>query len=84
MARLTPQQARENALNGAIGRATGELGLHTGVQIAEYIGMTPSNFNAYKRKNYQSMDFDKICRMARMLKLTGREWCASAGIPYKE
>ncbi len=84
MARATPQQARENALNGAVGRAAGEMGLRTAVQIADYIGMTPPNFREYKRKNYQNMDFDKICRMARKLKLTGREWCAAAGIPYEE
>ncbi len=84
MARVTPQQARENALVGAVGRSAAVLGLNTATQIAEYTGMSLTVFCKYRKKNYQSMNFDKICRMARMLKFTGREWCAAAGIPYEE
>lgn len=84
MARTTPQQQREKALVGAIGRSLAEKGLHSDVDVAAYLGMLPQSYGNYRRKNFQTPGFLTFCKIARKLGLTGREVCAAVGVPYED
>lgn len=80
----TEMQKRERVLREAIKKHAKEKHFKNCDQISEYIGIGLSSFYKYQQKNYQNMNFDLACRMARKLGVTGKEWCAAAGIPYEE
>lgn len=82
--RLTEQQRRERALAGAIARAAAEEGLELDKDIAKVIGMTDKTYSYYKKKKFQNANLEQFGRLARNLRLTGREVCAAIGIPYEE
>lgn len=84
MARLTPQQRREKALAGAVSRAKTEMGFRTDTEIAVFLGMNPSTYSYYRRKNFQNMDIDMFGTIARKIGLTGREICAAMGVQYED
>lgn len=84
MARMTPQQQREKALMGAIGRCLSERGLHTDIEAAAYLGMLPQSYGRYRRIKFQTPGFTLFCKMARQLGMTGKEVCAAVGVPYEE
>ncbi|WP_298069651.1 hypothetical protein [uncultured Mailhella sp.] len=77
-------QKRERILREAVKTHAKEKNLKNGDQISEYIGIGISSFYKYQQNNYQNMNFDLACRMARKLGVTGKEWCAAAGIPYEK
>lgn len=84
MARVTPQQQRERALMGAIGRCVSEKGLHNDIDVAAYLGMLPQSYGRYRRMKFQTPGFLLFCKVARRLGFTGREVCAAVGVPYEE
>ena len=84
MARVTPQQQRERALMGAIGRCLSERELTTDAEAAGFLGMEPYTFGRYRRMKFQTPGFLLFCNIARRLGMTGREVCAAVGVPYEE
>lgn len=84
MSRQTPQQQREKALLGAIGKHTAEMGLHKDCDIARHIGMSPQSWGKYRAKNFQIHGLLVFSLIARRLGFTGREVCAIVGVPYED
>lgn len=82
--RLTDQQRRERALKIAIARAAAAEGLERDKDIAKVVGMTDRTYSYYKQKKFQNTNLEQFGRLARSLRLTGREVCAAVGIPYEE
>lgn len=84
MARLTPQQRREKALLGAIGKHTAEMGLRRDCDIAARIGMSRQSWSKYRNKNFQMPGLLVFGLIARRLGFTGREVCEIVGVPYDD
>ena len=80
---LTPQQKREKAFIVAMAAHAAELGLKHDTDVADHLGMTRQYFSRHKNAAFQKMDFEKAASMGRKMGMTGREWCAAAGIPYE-
>lgn len=79
----TPQQKREKAFLVAIAAHAAELGLEHDTDIAQHLDMNRQFYWRHKKEAFQKLDFEKAASMGRKMKLTGREWCAVAGIPYE-
>ena len=82
--RDTPQQQREAAFRSAVAGHAAALEFKHDIEIAELLDMPQQTFSKYKKASFQKMPFEKAAAMGRKLKMTGREWCAAAGIPYED
>lgn len=82
--RDTPQQKREAAFRSAVAGHAAALELKYASEVAEFLDIPYRTYSGYRQGSFQRMPFEKAAAMARKLKMTGREWCAAAGIPYEE
>ena len=82
--RDTPQQQREAAFRSAVAGHAEALELNRNVDVAAFLDIPRQTYEGYKKGSFQKMPFEKAAAMGRKLKMTGREWCAAAGIPYED
>ena len=81
--RETDQQKRERFFLAAVERGKTQQGFRYDKDVAEALGMNKDSYSLYKRKAFQNLNFSLFCKMARLLKLTGREVCTIIGVPYE-
>lgn len=81
--KMTEEQKRENMVQQAIARGKASQGFKFDAQIAEYLGVSRCFYSSHKAKCFNNMHVDLFFRLLRRLKVTDRELCAMAGIPYR-
>lgn len=82
--RASEQQLRESALMCAVARACAANELSCDKDVADALGITARRYMYRKGQNFQGMPISEFGRMARRLRLTGREVCAALGVPFVE
>ena len=80
---MTPQQKREQSFRVSVAAHAAALGLVHDKDVAEYIGISRQCYSGHKKTSFQNMTFIRAASMGRKMGMTGREWCAAAGIPYE-
>lgn len=81
--KMTEEQKRENIMRQAIARGKASQGIEYDMQIAESLGISPCCYSSHQAKCFKRMHVDLFFRLLRRLKVTDRELCAMAGIPYR-
>jgi len=81
--RDTPQQRKDKAFKGALGRCLAESGL-TGKAVSEKIGVSNVTISRWKNGEYRKMSLERFASLAQRVGMNGREVCKIIGVPYEE
>ena len=79
---MTEQQKRERALALAMARARVELNLPLDQDLCAHLGESKSTFSGRKKDPYRLFGWAEAGKLARKLKVTGKEVCDILGVPY--
>jgi transcriptional regulator with XRE-family HTH domain len=82
--RMSEQEKQDKALCKAISRGMIDQMVENQRSLAEMIGVTPTTYSNYKKKNYHAISIQTFRKLAKKLHFTGREVCAIIGVRYEE